>query len=718
MLPNSKRPRINTAFRYWKDNRNPVDLISEREFFTPDDFQTADHRIKGEFDKFGNFTGTVEVYGELNSYVLSWRSENKTTDCGSFGINFAYLPGRRTDSRLPQEEYERIAVKCERIGGLYIYRDGIRILPYGDSDFDWLEVEKRRSKGAGYYYFSYRNMIGAIDISQSENKDLIEKAGREGFQENKGYREFRDILINFLIKVADKYFRKDSEHFQKREEMRRQEKAKREGEKLRREQRRKLANSLDKFFTQTQTNDLEKARQELLESLIKNLNAATQQLYPDDIKSSLNQSEVQARNRVNEIRSRIKVEIPPGVGLTDELEHDWLAYALEIDRLEKEYFQPLEGEIYERILEANRRAELEIDTKQRIERLINETTSESKTKISSEENAIRNEIDRIEKNVNSLLNDTRSDWNRIITGTEEKLRQLISNSSTMSNMEDQRHQLEREIIVKTDAVLDKLRRIRDQLIRIQWFQDEEGLLFGESEISAALETELLSIRNQFDTNLELAQLGMAIEVINHEFNQNVRNIRINLQGLKRWADLNPQLMPQYKDIRTSFEHLDAYLSLLTPLSRRLYRQATEITGIGIEEFLSNLFNDSLKKSGINLKVSKAFRDGKIFGYPSTFYPVFINLMDNSIYWLSIKQNSPREIYLDRQGDFFIFSDNGPGITSRDKDKIFEYGFSTKPSGRGLGLYIAKRVLEKEGFTLELINSPTGRGATFKIGPKN
>ena len=39
--------------------------------------------------------------------------------------------------------------------GVYVYRDRIRILPYGNSDVDWLDIEERRTKGASYYFFSH-----------------------------------------------------------------------------------------------------------------------------------------------------------------------------------------------------------------------------------------------------------------------------------------------------------------------------------------------------------------------------------------------------------------------------------------------------------------------------------------------------------------------------------------------------------------------------------
>jgi len=89
-----------------------------------------------------------------------------------------------------------------RIGGLYIYRDGIRVLPYGNNDYDFLDMERNRTKSAAYYYFSYRRIFGVIELDRVQNGQLHEKAGREGFRENRAYRQFRDILKRFFIRMT------------------------------------------------------------------------------------------------------------------------------------------------------------------------------------------------------------------------------------------------------------------------------------------------------------------------------------------------------------------------------------------------------------------------------------------------------------------------------------------------------------------------------------
>lgn len=94
--------------------------------------------------------------------------------------------------------------------------------------------------------------------------------------------------------------------------------------------------------------------------------------------------------------------------------------------------------------------------------------------------------------------------------------------------------------------------------------------------------------------------------------------------------------------------------------------------------------------------------------------MFVNLVDNAIFWLTDKR-PPRKIILDSDLSGFLVSDNGPGVPLRDRDAVFERGFTRKPYGRGLGLYIARDVLKRIGYEIRLLQSGPYEGATFWIG---
>jgi len=59
------------------------------------------------------------------------------------------------------------------------------------------------------------------------------------------------------------------------------------------------------------------------------------------------------------------------------------------------------------------------------------------------------------------------------------------------------------------------------------------------------------------------------------------------------------------------------------------------------------------------------------------------------------------------------SDSGCGIPPEEIDRIFEYGFTTKPGGSGQGMSIAKQIIEDNGGTIS-VESRIGAGTTFTI----
>ena len=209
MTPGHKPPALRTEFRdHWSDDAW-TDVIGEQAFFTPEEFLSADHHFRGTFDRFGQFAGEVSVFGhEPVRWKLAWSgAHGSPTRCGPFDINIAYVQGNRAQSRLTPEEYSAIAAKLDRYSGLYIYRDGIRVLPYGNSDFDFLNFERQRSKSASDYFFSYRRIFGVIELTRSITRTCARKpVGKASpqmrptgsFATCSGHSSTRSLLTSFV----------------------------------------------------------------------------------------------------------------------------------------------------------------------------------------------------------------------------------------------------------------------------------------------------------------------------------------------------------------------------------------------------------------------------------------------------------------------------------------------------------------------------------------
>jgi signal transduction histidine kinase len=649
-------------------------------------------------------------------HTIIWPgAKGEQTACGRFKLNLAYVQGEHFESLLPPQEYAQIVKKLNKIGGLYIYKNGIRVLPYGSSDYDFLDLEQRRSRKASYYYFSYRRMFGYVEISGSANPRLIEKAGREGFIENKAYRQFKAILKHFFIQMAIDFFRVSGQHsdafYEGRIELKRSDEIRRSRERKVKEDRRSFANTLNEFFSQVEGEVPQNEASQLLESVADRLQAVSSIGEPIQASSALMELEADARRRVEDLRARYKIIKPRGVGLTPKLLRDWEFCARESGRLEAEVFQPTQQRIDALITEAERQQRSTVNSQKRIERALKERITEARSTINNKIKETKQTVEDVRshtlhlidasaEHLESVINEARSDFDHLQESAKEEAAVL-----------GEYYRLESELNEATERERQTLENIRRQL------QESIGAPISTDELIEVLEGENLALRESASADVELIQLGMAVAVISHEFESTVRSIRSNLLRLRGWTEANKELRDLYKQVRSDFDHLDAYLQMFTPLEKRLFRKKVTIRGSDIAKYLRDLFDERLRREKIEIQSTNSFSRMSLQGYPSTLYPVYVNLVDNAIFWLK-DHPLPRIIKLDIiGGSTLVVSDNGPGIHVRDREVIFERGFTRKPGGRGMGLKISREVLDREGWELTLADSKPGEGATFLIKPK-
>ena len=102
------------------------------------------------------------------------------------------------------------------------------------------------------------------------------------------------------------------------------------------------------------------------------------------------------------------------------------------------------------------------------------------------------------------------------------------------------------------------------------------------------------------------------------------------------------------------------------------------------------------------------------GFTQTSTPVFVNLIDNAIYWASGTRNDTGIIELIEDNGDLCVRDNGRGVSSIDVRNIFELNFTRKPGGRGMGLHISRQALGRLGYELNIDPPRPNSGACFRI----
>ena len=117
--------------------------------------------------------------------------------CGPFRFEFYIFDfARSAPARYALDKDQRDSLRRHRI---YLYRDGVRVYPYGDPDDDWLEIDIARGRESAGRTFSSDQTIGRVMISQAENPNLKDKTNREGLLESgKATGDFKALIQTVL----------------------------------------------------------------------------------------------------------------------------------------------------------------------------------------------------------------------------------------------------------------------------------------------------------------------------------------------------------------------------------------------------------------------------------------------------------------------------------------------------------------------------------------
>lgn len=88
--------------------------------------------------------------------------------------------------------------KLTREGGMKLYRNGFRVLPYGEQGDDWLRLDESSRRRAILAPHANINFYGFVELTDPENK-FNETSSREGLIDNESVRELKNFVHRALV---------------------------------------------------------------------------------------------------------------------------------------------------------------------------------------------------------------------------------------------------------------------------------------------------------------------------------------------------------------------------------------------------------------------------------------------------------------------------------------------------------------------------------------
>lgn len=260
-----------------------------------------------------------------------------------------------------------------------------------------------------------------------------------------------------------------------------------------------------------------------------------------------------------------------------------------------------------------------------------------------------------------------------------------------------------------------------------------------------------------ESNSTLATLNHELKEKNHEIEQQSEKIReANLNLEKKVDERTSQLNIAYHELETFFYRtshdfrrpLTTYLGLAEIAKATVQdKQAIDLfekvreTTIGLDAMLVKLqsisnidFESQLVEYSLNQLVSECIKkfnskiesrgikvvaenQDYIVKINDHLFRIFLeNILENSIHFSTpINPQITIRTSLSDSNINIIIEDNGQGISSTIQHRIFEMYFrgNDNSKGNGLGLYIAKRAIDKLGGTISFI-SRLNEGTSFKV----
>jgi signal transduction histidine kinase len=211
--------------------------------------------------------------------------------------------------------------------------------------------------------------------------------------------------------------------------------------------------------------------------------------------------------------------------------------------------------------------------------------------------------------------------------------------------------------------------------------------------------------------LLLAQSGTAVELISHELEEMAQETESNLKTLPEPC----QKSQAFKRATTAFTSLIDRFRFLSPLSVATYRARRTITGEEISNYVRDFFGRRFESGDVDFASTKQFDAMQITDVPSRIFPVFVNLVNNSLYW--VKFSNQRKIRFEFKNGTVIVADNGPGIDKDDEENLFQMFFTKRAQGRGIGLYLCRANLAVARHKIRIATSDDPKvltGANFII----
>lgn len=174
----------------------------------PEALRNPHYLLKGTVDAEGSYAITMRMRGSQAPVEHSGTIDfgDRRPVSGPFDIELRVWD---RDAPSMQELGERLGATAgqvredlDRVAGINVYRDGFRVLPYGEPGNDWLNLDARRVNNPTLR-LSNNQILGFVLVSRDTNPELRDQTNREGLMRNEAYEDLHMAVRQLIGRLEE-----------------------------------------------------------------------------------------------------------------------------------------------------------------------------------------------------------------------------------------------------------------------------------------------------------------------------------------------------------------------------------------------------------------------------------------------------------------------------------------------------------------------------------
>jgi signal transduction histidine kinase len=273
--------------------------------------------------------------------------------------------------------------------------------------------------------------------------------------------------------------------------------------------------------------------------------------------------------------------------------------------------------------------------------------------------------------------------------------------------------------VFTNVALSRLRTGLMGALGRAWPGDQAGLVATLQSLNKLLDLDLAKIEDAYQAehlarqqrNERLAAIGQVAGGVAHELRNPLNVVKTSAYFLLNAKSPSPEKTAEH--LRRIGQHVEVADGAITALSNFAKMPLPAFAPFPVRDCVKEALETNPLPDGVRVELDFPASLPPALGDAGQIYIVFANLIRNA---RDAMPNGGSLTVRGRLSDGEVevsFTDTGVGIPPENLGRIMEPLYSTKARGLGLGLALARAILEKHRGMLRVESSPS-RGSTFTV----